>query len=161
MSQDTYLFHGTVADNIALGRSGADRVAVQAAAAAANAHQFVAALPDGYDTVIGERGLTLSGGERQRLAIARAMLKDAPLLVLDEATSAIDIAGERVVRQALDRLRQGRTTIVIAHRLSAVRDADRIVLLENGRAVEVGDHETLLAAGGAYARLVGAQEQAS
>jgi ATP-binding cassette subfamily C protein CydD len=161
VSQDTYLFHGSVAENIALGRIGATREEVEAAAMAANAHAFIAALPAGYDTVIGERGLKLSGGERQRLAIARAVLKDAPLLVLDEATSAIDVAGERTVQEALERLSQGRTTVVIAHRLSAIRRADRIVTLEGGRAIEVGDHDSLIATGGAYARLVGMQGRSS
>jgi ATP-binding cassette subfamily C protein CydD len=161
VSQDTYLFHGTVAENIALGRSGASREEIEAAAVAANAHRFITALADGYETVVGERGLKLSGGERQRLAIARAVLKDAPLLVLDEATSAIDVAGERTVQDALERLRQGRTTIVIAHRLSAVRGADQIVMLEQGRAAEAGDHDSLVATGGAYARLVGMQERTS
>jgi len=128
-----------------------------AAARAACAHDFITALPEGYDTVIGERGLKLSGGQRQRLAIARALLKDAPVLVLDEATSSIDAANEADIQRALDDLTRGRTTLVIAHRLSTVRGADRIVVMDGGRVVEVGGHDALLAGRGAYAELVAAQ----
>jgi ABC-type multidrug transport system fused ATPase/permease subunit len=160
VSQDTYLFHGTVRHNLQLGRPEADDAALEAAARAANAHDFIAALPLGYDTVVGERGMRLSGGERQRIAIARALLRDAPILVLDEATSSIDAANESEIHAALDRLTAGRTTLVIAHRLSTVRGADRIVLLDAGRAVEDGAHDALLAARGPYAQLVAAQEGA-
>jgi ABC-type multidrug transport system fused ATPase/permease subunit len=158
VAQDTYLFHGTVRDNLLLGKADATQEELEAAARAAGAHRFVAALPRGYDTVIGERGLKLSGGERQRVAIARALLKDAPILVLDEATSSVDAANEAAIQQALGRLAATRTTLVIAHRLSTVRDADRIVVLDAGHPVEAGDHGRLLAARGAYARLVAAQE---
>jgi len=144
VAQDTYLFHGTVAENIAFGRAGATTEEIVASASAANAHEFITAMPEGYQTMIGERGLKLSGGERQRIAIARAVLKDAPLLVLDEATSSIDVAGERAVQDALLRLRQGRTTIVIAHRLSAIESVDRTVTLSEGRALDVDDHVGLL-----------------
>ena len=128
-----------------------------AAAKAANAHAFIASLPAGYDTPVGERGLTLSGGQRQRIAIARALLKDAPILVLDEATSAVDAANEAAITEALDRLAAGRTTLVIAHRLSTVRHADRIVVLAGGQVVEVGDHDDLLDRRGDYSRLIAAQ----
>jgi ABC-type multidrug transport system fused ATPase/permease subunit len=158
VSQDVYLFHGPVWDNVAFGRPGATESDVRRAIAAANAAEFIDALPTGADSVIGDRGLTLAGGQRQRLAIARALLKDAPILLLDEATSSVDVAGERVIQQALERLRAGRTTLVIAHRLSTVRNADRIVVLRGGRVVERGDHHSMLAADGTYARLVASQE---
>jgi ATP-binding cassette subfamily B protein/subfamily B ATP-binding cassette protein MsbA len=148
--QDAFILPLSVADNIAYGRPGASRAEVEAAAHAAHAHDFIMRLPEGYNTVVGERGATLSGGERQRLAIARALLKDAPILILDEPTSALDAGTEAHVLAALDRLMQGRTVLVIAHRLSTVRRADRIVVLEGGRIVETGTHDTLLAAGGAY-----------
>ncbi|MEV0316094.1 ABC transporter ATP-binding protein [Nonomuraea fuscirosea] len=157
VAQDTYLFHGTVRDNLLLGRPDADAGQVEAAAAAAGAHDFIARLPDGYDTVVGERGVTLSGGERQRVAIARALLKDAPILVLDEATSSIDSANEAQIQRALDRLAAGRTTLVIAHRLSTVRDADRILLLDHGRVAAAGTHSELLERSAGYQRLVAAQ----
>jgi len=144
VAQDTYLFHGTVAENIAFGRAGATNEEIVASASAANAHEFITAMPEGYQTMIGERGLKLSGGERQRIAIARAVLKDAPLLVLDEATSSIDVAGERTVQDALLRLREGRTTIVIAHRLSAIESVDRSITLFEGRTHDVDDHVGLL-----------------
>ncbi|WP_166355680.1 ABC transporter ATP-binding protein/permease [Phytoactinopolyspora limicola] len=154
VSQDTYLFHGTVRDNLALGAPDASQAAIDAAARAAGADEFIDRLPHGYHTVVGERGLTLSGGERQRIAIARALLKDAPILILDEATSSIDAANEAGIQAALDRLAAGRTTLVIAHRQSSVRAADRIVVLERGRVSAAGTHDELLTASPDYARLV-------
>jgi ABC-type multidrug transport system fused ATPase/permease subunit len=157
VSQETYLFNGTILDNLRLGRAGATDQEVEEAARQANAHDFIVALPDGYHTQIGERGVQLSGGQRQRLAIARALLKDAPMLILDEATSHLDAVNEQQVRRALDRLMEGRTTLVIAHRLSTVRSADAIVVLDAGRVVEQGTHDALLAGGGLYAHLVANQ----
>nr|WP_321482033.1 ABC transporter transmembrane domain-containing protein [uncultured Cohaesibacter sp.] len=151
--QEPVIFAMSIADNIAMGREGAPREAIIEAARAAHAHDFIAQLPDGYDTMVGERGVTLSGGQRQRLAIARAILKDAPILLLDEATSALDAESERYVQLALADLMKGRTTIVIAHRLATVKKADRILVLEGGALVEQGSHDSLVAGGGLYARL--------
>ena len=157
--QETYLFSGTIAWNIRMARPDADDEAVVRAARAANAHDFITALPQGYQTVISERGTTLSGGERQRIAIARAVLKDAPLLILDEATSSVDARSEALIQDALEGIMKDRTTIVIAHRLSTIRNADKIFVLDEGRLVEQGSHERLTAAGGVYARLINAQHK--
>jgi subfamily B ATP-binding cassette protein MsbA len=157
VGQDAFLFDDTIAANIAMGRPGADRAAVEAAARAAAADEFIRALPDGYDTPVGTNGQSLSGGQRQRVAVARALLRDPRILLLDEATSALDTESEAAVQLALSRLRAGRTTIVIAHRLSTVRDADLVVAMADGRAVEQGSHTELMAADGLYARLVRGQ----
>ena len=151
--QDPALFHRTVAENIAYGRPDATREEVMLAARRARAHEFVGRLPQGYDTLVGERGVKLSGGERQRVAIARAFLADAPILILDEATSSLDMETERQVQAAVEALMSGRTTLVIAHRLSTIRDADRILVFQDGRVVEEGRHGELVARGGVYARL--------
>lgn len=153
VSQEVVLFDDTIARNIGFGRPGASPAEIEAAARAAAADDFVAALPEGYDFRVGPGGGRLSGGERQRVALARAFLKDAPILLLDEATSALDSESERLVQEALTRLMRGRTTLVIAHRLSTVRDADQIAVMESGRVIETGRHDALLAASGAYARL--------
>jgi ATP-binding cassette, subfamily B, bacterial len=154
VSQETYLFHASVRENLRFARSDASDEEIEEAARAAQIHDTIAALPEGYDTVVGERGFRFSGGERQRIAIARTILRNPPVLVLDEATSALDVQTERAVGDALERLAEGRTTIVIAHRLSTVRDADQIAVLDGGSVVERGTHEELLAAGGRYAELV-------
>ena len=157
VSQDTYLFNASIRDNLRLGKIEASDSEIEAAAQQANAHEFITAFPDGYDTLVGERGMQLSGGQRQRISIARAILKNAPVLILDEATSHLDAVNERQVRQALETLMAGRTTVVIAHRLSTIRDADRIVVLDNGHAVEQGSHHDLLASHGLYSQLVATQ----
>ena len=158
VTQDTYVFQGTVADNLRLGKPDATPAEMEAAARAANAHEYISALPHGYDTWIGERGVRLSGGERQRLAIARALLKSAPILLLDEALSSVDSENEAAIQEALERLMTGRTTLVIAHRLSSVVSADRILVLDRGRLVETGSHAELAAAGGAYSKLMASQQ---
>jgi len=157
VAQDATLFHGTIAENLRLGRPGASQAELEAACRAANAHEFIAALPGGYEAMIGERGARLSGGQRQRIAIARALLRDAPILILDEALSAVDAENEAVIQQALDRLMQGRTTLILAHRLSSVIGADRILVLDQGRVVESGRHAELIRRDGIYRRLMGAQ----
>ena len=157
VSQDTYLFHGTVEENLRFGNPAASDEAIAQAARFANAHEFITRLPAGYQTVIGERGIRLSGGQRQRIAIARALLRDAPILVLDEALSAVDAENEAVIQDALDRLMQGRTTLIFAHRLSSVIDCDRILVLDEGQVVESGSHSELMDNGGAYYRLMASQ----
>jgi ATP-binding cassette, subfamily B, bacterial len=153
VSQETYLFHASVRENLRFARPDASDAEIEAAAEAARIHHVIAALPEGYDTVVGERGYRFSGGEKQRIAIARTILRNPPILVLDEATSSLDTETERLVQDALDRLSEGRTTIAIAHRLSTVRDADQIVVLDHGRIVETGRHDELIAAGGRYTAL--------
>ena len=151
--QESILFRAPVWQNIAYGKPEATRAEIYRAAKLANAHEFIAQLPDDYDTVIGERGVTLSGGQRQRIAIARAIIRDTPILIMDEPSTGLDAASEKLVFEALERLMKGKTTIVIAHRFSTVRRADAIFLVKNGRIVESGKHEELLKAGGLYAML--------
>ena len=153
VSQDVYLFHGTVAENIAYGVEDPDPVAIEQAARLAEAAGFIDALPQGYDTLVGERGQRLSGGQRQRIALARAILKDAPVLVLDEATAAVDNDTEAAIQRSLAQITQQRTTVVIAHRLSTVRHADWIVVMDQGRIVEQGSHDSLVDQGGIYTNL--------
>ena len=153
VTQEPFLFDDTIAANIAYGRPGATQAQIEEAARSAAAHDFITALPEGYETRAGEAGLRLSGGQRQRIAIARAFLKDAPILLLDEATSALDTESEALVQAALERLMEGRATLMIAHRLSTVRNADRIYVIEAGRVVEQGSHDVLVAKGGLYSRL--------
>jgi len=159
VNQDTYLFHGTVEDNLRMGKPDATPAELAAAARAANAEEFIARLPQGYRTIVGERGVRLSGGQRQRIAIARALLRNAPILILDEALSSVDAESEAVIQQALDRLMEGRTTLIFAHRLSSVIGADRLLVLGDGRVVESGGHAELMGRRGAYHRLMAAQAQ--
>ncbi len=161
VNQDTYLFHGTVEENLRLGKPDATQEDLEAAARAANAHGFITALPQGYRSAIGERGIKLSGGQRQRIAIARALLRDAPILILDEALSAVDAENEAVIQEALGRLMVGRTTLILAHRLSSIIDADRILVLGEGRVIEAGNHDELMAKSGLYHRLMAEQAKGS
>ena len=153
VSEAPCLFAETVYENICYGATGASREAVEEAARAAFAHDFIMSLPEGYETKLGERGITLSGGQRQRIAIARAILRDAPILLLDEATSALDAESEKLVQTALDHVMEGRTTLVIAHRLATVQRADRIFVMDKGEIVEIGTHTSLVQNGGVYSRL--------
>jgi len=151
--QETLLFHGSIWNNIAYGKPEASRAEIYRAAELANAHEFIVEMPQGYDTIVGERGVTLSGGQRQRIAIARAVIRDSPILILDEPSSGLDAASEKLVFEALDRLMEGKTSIVIAHRLSTIRRADAIFVVDEGAIRESGTHEQLLRSGGLYAQL--------
>jgi ABC-type multidrug transport system fused ATPase/permease subunit len=155
--QETVLFRGTIRDNIAYGRAGATEEEIIAAAKLANADEFISRMPDGYKTLVGDRGDTLSGGQRQRIGIARAIIRNNPILILDEPTAALDAESERLVIEALERLMKGRTVLTIAHRLSTIRDADKIIVLKNGVVAEQGTHDELLALGGTYAELYSVQ----
>src|SRR5205823_10198594 len=155
VSQETYLFHSSVRDNLRFAKPDATDEEIEAAADAARIHDLIVSLPDGYDTIVGERGYRFSGGEKQRIAIARTILRNPPILVLDEATSSLDTQTEREVQEALDRLAEGRTTIAIAHRITTIADADQILVLDHGEIVERGRHDELLMLGGRYAELVG------
>jgi len=159
VTQETILFHDTVRKNISLGRREATDAEIEAAARYANAHDFISQRPEGYEAIVGEKGVMLSGGQRQRISIARAILKDAPILILDEATNALDAESERSVQDELEKLMQKRTTICIAHRLSTIQKADRIVVLVEGQIVETGTHTELLQQGGVYKRLYELQFQ--
>jgi len=151
--QDTVLFHGTIKSNIAYGRAGASDAQIVEAAKLANAHEFISAMPQGYDSLVGERGLTLSGGQRQRIGIARAIIRNCPILILDEPTAALDTESERLVMEGLSTLMRGRTVITIAHRLSTIRDADKIIVVDGGIVAEQGTHVELLELGGIYAEM--------
>ena len=153
-----FLFHGTVLENVLFGRPEASNHEVIDAVKAANAEEFIINLPDGFETVVGERGVRLSGGQKQRLSIARALLKDAPILILDEATSSVDAETESLIQEAITRLASNRTSVIIAHRLSTIRSADKIIVLDDGRIVESGTNHALMAANGLYARMVQSQD---
>ena len=161
VSQETYLFHASIRENLRFACPRATDEEVEEAARAAQIHELIASLPDGYDTLVGERGYRFSGGEKQRMAIARTVLRNPPVLILDEATSALDTETERAVQQALDDLARGRTTIAIAHRLSTIRDSDQILVLDSGRIVERGAHDELADLGGRYAGLLRGAEVAT
>ncbi|AOY77639.1 ABC transporter ATP-binding protein [Clostridium formicaceticum] len=159
VSQETYLFHGTVEDNLRMAKPEATKEEIEKAARTANIHDFIMTLPEGYNTIVGERGVRFSGGERQRMAIARAVLKNAPILLLDEATSSVDTANEKMIQRGLEKLMMNRTTLVIAHRLSTIQNADRILVLKEGKVVEVGSHLELMKLTGTYAKLIHAQQE--